>query len=447
MDRILDYIKANKLIKQGEIIGVATSGGRDSMALLHFLHDNREALNCQVIAINIDHCIREHSAADSAFVMDYCKENGIQAYTFKVDAVKLSREEKLSVEAGARKARYNTFEALIARGLVDKIALAHHLYDQAETILLNLLRGCGLSGAKGMEPMRDNKYIRPVLTVPREEIMSYIDEYAITYVDDETNEDTAYSRNYIRNVIMPAIRKRFKSVEKNLVNFANICAEDDKYIHSQIEMGAIAKVGDVTRIPMYYFSYQPSVTNRMLMKVLSAYSSQDIESKHIALISDFARDGQNGDSIDLPFGIKVHKEYEYLTIAPLKKKVEVASQEFKKGKTYIDGFGTIRIVSSKVFNEIKPHQHVVDVDKVPNNAVWRFKQDDDVFMPFGATSEKKLKDYLASKKIPQRLRGNIPVLAVDNTIYIVADLEISDLLKVDETTKSLYKLNYEKDIL
>ena len=212
-------------------------------------------------------------------------------------------------------------------------------------------------------------------------------------------------------------------------------------------MGAIAKVGDVTRIPMYYFSYQPSVTNRMLMKVLSAYSSQDIESKHIALISDFARDGQNGDSIDLPFGIKVHKEYEYLTIAPLKKKVEVASQEFKKGKTYIDGFGTIRIVSSKVFNEIKPHQHVVDVDKVPNNAVWRFKQDDDVFMPFGATSEKKLKDYLASKKIPQRLRGNIPVLAVDNTIYIVADLEISDLLKVDETTKSLYKLNYEKDIL
>ena len=80
MDRILDYIKANKLIKQGEIIGVATSGGRDSMALLHFLHDNREALNCQVIAINIDHCIREHSAADSALVMDYCKENNIKTF-------------------------------------------------------------------------------------------------------------------------------------------------------------------------------------------------------------------------------------------------------------------------------------------------------------------------------------------------------------------------------
>ena len=447
MDKILDFIKANKLIKQGEIIGVATSGGRDSMALLHFLHENREALSCQVIAINIDHCIREHSAADSAFVMDYCKENNIKAYTFKVDAVKLARDEKLSLEAAARNARYNTFDALIKKGLIDKIALAHHMYDQAETILLNLLRGCGLSGAKGMEPIRDNKYIRPMLEVPREEIMEYIDEYAIPYVEDETNADINYSRNYIRNVIMPTIRKKFKSVDKNLVHFAGICAEDDQYINSQIDMGTIVKFGDVTRVPMYYFSYQPSVTNRVLLKVLSTYASQDIESKHVALICDFAKSGKNGDSIDLPFGIKVHKEYEYLTIAPLKAKVEVASQKFAKGKAYIEGFGTIRIVSSKVFNDVKPHQHVVDANKVPANAEWRFKKDGDMFTPFGHDSAKKLNDYLADKKIPQRLRGNIPVLAVDSTIYIVADIEISNQLKVDDTSTNLFKINYEKDIL
>ena len=447
MDRILDYIKANKLIKQGEIIGVATSGGRDSMALLHFLHENKAQLDCQIIAINIDHCIREHSAADSAFVMDFCKEHNIKAYTFKVDAVKISREEKISLETAARKARYNTFEALIKKGLVDKIALAHHLYDQAETILLNLLRGCGLSGAKGMEPMRDNKYIRPMLQVPREEIMAYLDDNAILYVEDETNADTTYARNYIRQVIMPTIRKKFKAVDKNLVAFASICAEDDKYINSQIDMGTIAKLGDVTRVPMYYFSYQPAVVNRMLMKVLSSYASQDIESKHISLICDFARGGKNGDSIDLPFGIKVHKEYEYLTIAPIKKKVSIASQGFAKGKTYIEGFGTIRIVSSKVFNGVKPHQHVVDSSKIPSNAVWRFREDKDMFTPFGHTTAKKLNDYLADKKIPQRLRNNIPVLAVDNTIYIVADIEISNDLKVDDNSINLYKINYEKDIL
>lgn len=447
MDRILDFIKDNKLIKQGEIIGVATSGGRDSMALLHFLNANKAQLDCQIIAINIDHCIREHSAADSAFVMDYCKENNIKAYTFKVDALKLSRDAKVSLEAGARDARYNTFEALIQKGLVDKIALAHHLYDQAETVLLNLLRGCGLAGAKGMEPIRDNKYIRPMLQVPREEIMGYIDEFAIPYVEDETNADTTYSRNYIRNVIMPTIRKRFKTVDKNLVNFANICAEDDAYINSQFDMGGVAKLGDVTRVPMYYFSYSPSIVNRIILKVLSAYASQDIESKHVALICDFARQGQNGNSIDLPFGIKVHKEYEYLTIAPLKHKVERVEQPFAKGKTYIEGFGTIRVVSSKVFNELKPHQHVVDANKIPANAVWRFKDDKDMFTPFGSEHTKKLKDYLADKKIPQRLRSNIPVLAVDNTIYIVADLEISNELKVDENSTALFKINYEKDIL
>lgn len=447
MDKILDFIKANKLIKQGEIIGVATSGGRDSMALLHFLNENKASLDCQVIAINIDHCIREHSAADSAFVMDYCKDNNIKAYTFKVDAVKLSRDEKLSIEAAARKARYNTFEALIKKGLVDKIALAHHLYDQAETILLNLLRGCGLAGAKGMEAIRDNKYIRPMLQVAREDIMGYIDEYAIPYVEDETNEDINYSRNYIRNVIMPTIRKKFKSVDKNLVNFASICAEDDKYINSNVDMGTIAKLGDVTRIPMYYFSYQSSIVNRALLKVLSAYSSQDVESKHIALICDFARAGKNGDSIDLPFGIKVHKEYEYLTIAPIKKKMEVASQQFAKGKTYIEGFGTIRIVSSKVFNGVKPHQHVIDANKLPSDVVWRFREEGDMFTPFGSEHAKKLKDYLADKKIPQRLRNNIPVLAVGNMVYVVADLEISNILKVDENSTNLYKINYEKDIL
>lgn len=447
MDKILDFIKQNKLIKQGEIIGVAVSGGRDSMALLHYLNENKSQLDCQIIAINIDHCIREHSAADSAFVMDYCKENSIKAYTFRVDAVKIARDEKVSIEVAARKARYNTFEALIKKGLVDKIALAHHLYDQAETILLNLLRGCGLSGAKGMEPIRDNIYIRPMLNVAREDIMGYIDEYAINYVEDETNDDINYSRNYIRNVVMPTIRKKFKSIDKNLVNFASICAEDDKYINSQLDMGTIAKVGDITRIPMYYFSYQQSLVNRMLLKVLSGYASQDIESKHIALICDFAKSSKNGNSIDLPFGIKVHKEYEYLTIAPIKKKVETINQQFSKGKTYIEGFGTIRIVSSKVFNDVKPHQHVVDANKIPHNAVWRFRQDNDMFIPFGHESARKLNDYLADKKIPQRIRNNIPVLAVDNTIYVIADIEISNVLKVDDNSIDLYKINYEKDVI
>lgn len=445
MEKVLDYIKAHKLIERGEIIGVACSGGRDSMALLHYLNSIKAKEDFQIIAINIDHSIRENSAHDSEFVMEYCKENGIRAYKFKVEALKLAKEKKITVEQAGREARYKTFDGLIQKGLVDKIATAHHLNDQAETILLNLLRGCGLSGAKGMEPVRDKVYIKPFLEVDRGEIMEYIDDNDIPFVEDETNADSTYSRNYIRNIIMPTIRKKFKSVDNNLVNFAKICAEDDEYINEQVEMGGVVRNKDVTKIPLSYFSFKASIINRILMKALSFYSLQDIEKKHILMIRDFVKESENGASIDLPFGIKIHKEYDYVTMSLKGGEKIKLGRNFSKGKTEIEGFGVIRVVSSKVFNENKPHCHTIDADKLPKNAVWRFREQGDIFTPFGGGS-KSLKEYLIDKKIPQRLRDRIPVLAVDNEIYIVADIEISDKLRVDEGFKNLYKIHYEKDL-
>lgn len=446
MEHVLDFIKKNNLIESGEIIGVACSGGRDSMALLHFLNTVKAELDCQIIAINVDHSIREHSAADSQFVLDYCKEMGIRAYKFKVEALKVAKDEKMTVEQAARDARYKTFDSLIQKGLVDKIATAHHLNDQAETILLNLLRGCGLSGAKGMDAVRDRVYIRPFLDIDRADIMSYIDENSIPFVEDETNQDNTYSRNYIRNVIMPTIRKRFKSIDRNLINFANICAEDEEFIQNQVEMGGVVRNKDITKIPLTYFNYQPSIVNRILMRCLQTYSLQDIEKRHINMIKSFAIESENGASIDLPFDLRVHKEYDYLTIAPKKAKVEVGGYPFQKGKTYIEGFGTIRIVSSKVFNENKPHSHTVDASKVPAGAIWRYKQQGDTFAPFGGGGTKSLKEYFIDKKIPARIRERIPVLALGNQILIVADIEIADSLKVDNDSTQLFKIHYEKDL-
>lgn len=445
MEQVLDFIKKNKLIEAGEIIGVACSGGRDSMALLHYLNSIKTQLDFQLIAINIDHSIRENSAHDSEFVMDYCKENGIRAYKFKVEALKLAKDNKITLEQAARDARYKTFDSLIQKGLVDKIATAHHLNDQAETILLNLLRGCGLSGAKGMEPIRDNVYIRPFLEIDRAEIMQYIDENDISFVEDETNADSSYSRNYIRNIVMPTIRKKFKSADKNLVNFAKICAEDDDFINEQVEMGGVVRNKDITKIPLSYFSFKASIINRILMKCLSYYSLQDIEKRHIMLIRNFADESENGASIDLPFGIKIHKEYDYLTISLRGNEKAVKNYKFSKGRTEIEGFGIIRVVSSKVYNENKPHSHTIDATKLPEGAVWRFREQGDVFTPYGGGT-KTLKEYFIDKKIPQRLRDRIPVLAIGNEILIIADIEISDKLKVDEGSKYLFKIHYEKEL-
>ena len=447
MERVIDFIKQNNMIKSGEIIGVACSGGRDSICLLHFLNSIKSEIDCEVVAVNVDHGIRTTSALDTEFVMQFCKDNHIRAYKFKAEALKVAKEEKLTIEQAARKVRYGIFETVIKKGLVDKIALAHHLNDQAETVLLNIVRGAGLNGAKGMEPTRDGIYIRPMLTTPREEIMAYLDENGLEFVEDETNKDNSYSRNYIRNIVLPDLRKHFKSVDKNIVKFASICNQDDNYINSQLNMGTLIETKEFTKIPLTYFYQDEAIINRILMKVLSRYAKQDIERKHIKMIREFAVEANNGNIISLPFKIKVMKEYDYITIGIIKKKEIVGENVFRSGKLKIEGYGIIRSTSSKVLTEPKIHQHIIDASKLPSNAVWRTRQEGDTFAPLGLGGTKKLKEYFIDKKIPQRMRDEIPVLAVGSKILIVADIEIADELKVTDETKQFYKINYEKDVM
>ncbi len=448
MENVLEFIKKNNMIKPGEIIGVACSGGRDSITLLHYLNSVKAELDCEVVAVNVDHGIRPSSAFDTEFVMNFCKEHNIRAYKFKVEALKVAKDEKLTLEQAARKVRYGVFETVIGRGLVDKIALAHHMNDQAETVLLNIIRGSGLTGARGMEPVRDGIYIRPLLETPREEIMEYIDEHGLEYVEDETNKDSEFSRNYIRNIVMPDLRKRFKGVDKNIINFSKICAEDDSYINSQIDYGTIIETQDITKIPFSYFYQDVAIVNRILRKVIGRFAKQDIESKHIKMIREFALEANNGAMINLPFKIKVSKEYDYIVVGNIKKRDIVAGEyPFRSGKLKIEGYGTIRTTASKVKNEPKLHQHIVDADKLPLEAVWRFRREGDTFAPLGLGGTKKLKEYFIDKKIPQRMREQIPVLAVGNQILVVADIEIADSIKVTDETKQLYKINYEKDLI
>lgn len=447
MEKVINYIKENEMIKSGEIIGVACSGGRDSISLLHYLNSIKSELDCEVVAINVDHGIRQSSALDTEFVMQFCKEHKIRAYKFKGEALKVAKEEKLTVEQAARKVRYGIFETVVQKGVCDKIALAHHMYDQAETVLLNILRGAGLKGARGMEPVRDNIYIRPLLATPRENIMAYIDEFGLEYVEDETNKDTTYSRNYLRNIVMPALRRHFKGADKSLVNFAALCAKDDDYINSKIDVNTMIETKDFVKVPLTYFYQDEAVVNRILMKVFERFSRQDFERKHVNIVRNFALEADNGSIISLPFKVRALKEYDYIVIGYIKKKENIGEYAFQSGKLKIDGYGIIRSTSSKVLTEPKNHQHIIDAEKLPSNAAWRFRKEGDVFSPLGLGGTKKLKEYFIDKKIPQRMRNEIPVLAVGDKILIVADVEIADELKVTPETKRYYKVNYEKDLV
>lgn len=445
MEHILNTIKENKLVKRGDIVAVACSGGSDSMALLHMLKGLEDELDIEVIAVHVNHSIRDNAERDASFVMNYCKENKIRAYKFKVDVPKLAKAKAISLESAGREARYGIFDALIQKGVADKIALAHHSSDQAETILLHLFRGAGLSGVKGMDYQKGDTYIRPMLSTAKREILEYLNYNDIPYVEDETNAESTYTRNFLRNEIFPLLVKKWPNVVEALVNFSKSAGEDDDYIQKNLNDYALLIEDKIAKVPLSYFFYDESVINRILFKAIHGIGiGEDIERKHIDALKNLARNSENGKKIDLPFGITAYKEYEYLTITNKKKEVVKFGAELKSGEVDVPGYGKIVVKRVKDFIP-KPNVLYIDYKKVPRDAIWRFRQNGDVFEKFGGGT-KKLKSYLIDKKIPQRERTNIPVLASGKEVLVIAGVEISDKVKIDDDIKTALKIEVVKNI-
>lgn len=442
MESAKELIKKENLLKKGEKIAVATSGGIDSMTLLHFLHSLKNEYQIEVVAVNVDHMIRENSQDDSKFVAEYCKENNITCYKFKVDVLKLAKSKKLGTEEAARIARYKVFDSVIAKGLADKIAIAHHQEDQVETILLNIFRGAGLKGASGMDAKQEN-YIRPLLSTKKVEILQYAKENEIPYVEDQTNRDINYSRNFLRNKILPELRERWNNIDNNILNFSKICKQDDEYINKNINFDDILIENNCARIPLYKFVSPDSIQNRVLRYAFQKLGlSKDIEKRHLNILKSLIKNGENGSKISLPNKLKASLDYDELLLFLPEKKPEFVPKDFKVGKTNFDDL-TVSIKRTNSYNLNEKNCHVIDAEKLPNDAKWRTRNNGDLFTKFGS-GEKKLKDYMIDKKIPNLLRERIPVLASENEVFCVLGYEISDKVKVDENTKKVYVISYQK---
>ncbi len=441
--QVVQFIKQKRLFKATDVIGVAVSGGADSMALLHFLWQNAEDLEITVIAITVDHMLRgEKSMGDALFVKNWCRENGVLCLNFSVDALKLSQEKAIGIEEAAREARYGVFNKLLAENKVDKIALAHHLSDQAETILQHLLRGAGLSGASGMDAVRDGLFIRPFLSLSKEEILKYCALNSVEFVEDETNFDSKFNRNFLRNKIIPELKKRFEGVEQNLVNFGNACREDNEFILSQVSHDGIISSDTVVKIPLIYFHYDPSVSGRIVFKALSKINVyQNIERKHIDLIKELAN-AENGKKISLPGNLFAQKEYEYLTLFKEEKVVIAEEYPLKTGKTNFADLYEITVRKTRTF-DFGEGKLVLDAAKVPAGSVWRTRKMGDIFLKFGGGT-KPLKNFLIDAKVPLRLRSTLPLLCHGREVLCVLGKEISQKMKVDDTTKMAYVITFSE---
>ena len=223
------HIDLSKFSITNQTVGVALSGGGDSMALLHYLLKESKLYNFSIIAINIEHGIRGNdSIKDTEFVINYCKNNGISLLTYSVDCKKYAKENNLSLEQAGRILRYQCFYKAIEENRCDLVATAHHLKDNFESVLFNLFRGTALKGLCGIEQNFENKIIRPFLSVSKAEIEEYLDANQIPYVVDQTNFCTDYTRNDLRLNVIPEIEKIFPNAQTSA--YSNYHVLTAKYV-------------------------------------------------------------------------------------------------------------------------------------------------------------------------------------------------------------------------
>ena len=232
-EQILKTIKKYNLIEQNDRIVCGVSGGPDSMCMLDILRRIKEnnTIDFDIIVCHINHMIREEATDDEQYVEKYCKKYNIPFFVKRIDVAKIAEENKQGTEEAGRRVRYDFFEEIFNQENATKITIAHNKNDKIETIIMNVFRGAGISGLRGIEPIRDNKFIRPLIETERTEIEKYCEENKLNPRIDKTNFINDVTRNKIRNIVIPYITEEFNpNFINTLDRLSSLITEEDEYM-------------------------------------------------------------------------------------------------------------------------------------------------------------------------------------------------------------------------
>ena len=316
MEKIVrEFIQENNLIEAGQTVGVAVSGGPDSMALLSCLCFLAPLAFFSVVFVHFDHGIRGQESLDDAdFVSRYCAEHNIPFYMSAADVPSHAEEWHMGKQSAAKRAREEYFKSLIQNGDVDVIATAHHLDDNAESVLMHILRGSGPAGLRGIHP-QNGPMIRPLLCVTRQQILAYLEEKEIGYVTDRTNGENEYTRNFIRNVLMPQLRDRINPDVAGALNRLSVIAEYDAgFIRGEAEkeFGNCAQVlnGSV-EIDIEALSRLSKAVRCRIVRLACErlHITQDVENAHVLCVLALAERNRTGARANLSNNLYAAVEY------------------------------------------------------------------------------------------------------------------------------------------
>ncbi|MDR0841740.1 MAG: tRNA lysidine(34) synthetase TilS [Christensenellaceae bacterium] len=432
-------IRARGLLQSGQSVLVGVSGGADSVALLRALHALQGELNIRVYAAHLNHAIRAQGAgADEAFVRSLCEALSLPLMVEHID-VRAHAAGK-TLEQAARDIRYAFLERAREAAGASAIALAHHMEDQAESLLLHLARGSGLAGLCGMQYRRGN-IIRPFLNLRRAEIEAFLAELNQPYQTDETNAERCAARNRLRLDVLPYLREHINpGIVPALCGACELLTEDEAYLlaAARSALAAAQTPAGYDRAALAALP-RPIASRALRLCLQQAGVPADVERKHIALLLDFLQ-APTGKVLHLPH-VSVYIRNESICIGgPLPTAADFCVPFNLAGETRTPAG---RFVAAPYAGPIEPDSRIayLDADELPEGISARTRRAGDLFHPLGAPGGKKLKDVLIDRKIPRDARS-MPLLCAGNRVLFAPGIGIAEQVKITNSTRHILRVRY-----
>lgn len=445
--KALKFIAEKRLIDKGDKILVALSGGPDSVFLTHFLKKYAKKLQIEIGAVHINHMIRGKSALeDEAFCQELSLNLGFKLFSVRRKVREYSKKRKISVEEAGRIIRYAEFNNAIKKFGASKLATAHNCSDNAETVLLNLIKGTGLKGISGI-PVRRDKIIRPILNLKKDEILEYLNKNRIEYRIDESNLKGNYERNFLRLNIIPLIKDKLNpDIESALFNssenFRNALSFILKNKDAESEE-TFDFINDELRFNIKKFGLIDEELKSHYLKNAIEYNFniqvtfEDI--KNLIQLSN----KESGKKINLSNNLTAFNERESIRICRNKKKEKFEAISLHEGEEVkINGSKFSielydKIPGKFLGNRLKEY---ISADKLTGNFILRRWKAGDKFVPFGFKGTKKISDFLNEHKVPTSKKEEQLVLTYRGKIVWVLGLRIDDSFRITNNTKKVFEL-------
>ena len=446
-ERMLEYIREKELIRPGDHVLAACSGGADSVCMLILLAELRDELRFRLSAVHVHHGLRGEAAdRDASFVETLAEKLGIPCSIRHVDVPAFREERRLSVEEAARILRYREVRKAMRELGANRAAAAHHREDQAETVLFNLIRGSGLRGLSGMRPV-NGALIRPMLPFTRGEIVEELEKRGQNWCEDETNESDAYTRNVIRNQIFPAIAKVREDAAGRIAETAELLAETEDYLTGEAEAWCAENAredrpGEI-RIPADAFRrLHPVMRREVILFALRKleFSLKDRTKQNIVDMASMA-ERPTGKRYILHGEGELAREYGDLVL----RRSEAPEETLRYSMS-------ARVFPRPADEPIPPGNWEnlrdfagkqctkwFDYGKINQMPVLRTRQEGDRFSTRAGT-HKKLKEYLIDEKVPRELRDRLMLAAADSEVLWVIGMRMNEEYKVTEETGTILEI-------